>query len=120
MIRNAISPRFTINIADIFFGISNHPLKIDVPVLLGWPCLSLIYQTFQGTNNERPGFHRVYNHIYDTLFSRYIRIGELVSKLFRKLFFVAEASGDCFKSLRCIIVIAPSGPKTAISAVGHA
>ena len=53
MIRNAISPRLAINIADIFFGISNHPLKIDVPVLLGWPCLSLIYQTFQGTNNER-------------------------------------------------------------------
>jgi len=43
MIRNAISPRLAINIVDIFFGISNQPLKIDVPVLLGWLCLSLIY-----------------------------------------------------------------------------
>jgi hypothetical protein len=79
MIRNAISPRLAINIADIFFGISNHPLKIDVPVLLGWPCLSLIYQTFQGTNNERPGFHRVYNPSMIPFSAAYIGIGELVS-----------------------------------------
>src|SRR5215467_5049525 len=35
-------------------------------------------------------------------------------------FFTEAASADCFKSLLCIIVMAASGPKTAISAVGHA
>src|SRR5262245_607445 len=33
--------------------------------------------------------------------------------------FVLTGSGDCFSFRRCIIVMAASGPRTAISAVGH-
>src|SRR5262249_38871466 len=35
-------------------------------------------------------------------------------------FLVASASGEFLRSLRCIIVMAASGPRTAISAVGQA
>src|ERR671933_155402 len=116
----AISPLFAISMLVIFFDIAEHHHRLILPCFfhgLGWFLFESISSALISiglvsvgsiTKSMVPFSAAIYGFAN---LSRYS---------FTSCFFLTAASAELFSSLRWMIVIAASGPNTAISAVGHA
>src|SRR2546421_11261152 len=121
IILSAISPRFAIKILEITRPIFLAPIyKFMLPCFLNglesflfanasseWIIIGLV-SAGSNTASMIPFSAAMYG------------LANLSRNSLASFFLVVTASRDCFKSLLCIIVMAASGPRTAISAVGHA
>src|SRR4026208_554076 len=128
MILRAISPLFAIKMLEILYAIiCHHSLYyIMLNYKFMFPCFfhGLDSFLFAIASRARIIIGRVSRGSITrsiTPFSAAIYgLANLSRNSFASFFLVATTSADCFKSLLWIIVIAASGPSTAISAVGHA
>ena len=95
-------------------------LERDVSMFLGWVCVALVAQHFQRIDQARTGLLGLDHIVNISALCGDVRIGKFFLIVRHQFGFLFTGSSALSSSLRKMIFTAPSGPMTAISAVGQA